>query len=79
MSIISLDLPDDLAEKLGDLAERSGEGESAIVRKALEAFLSDDVQPRPGSFLDRAQDLAGSLEGPGDLSFNAEHMEGYGR
>ncbi len=30
------------------------------------------------SIIDRAGDLVGSLEGPGDLSWNPKHMKGFG-
>ncbi len=35
--------------------------------------------PTPGSALELAGDLVGSVEGPGDLSTNPKYMEGFGR
>jgi hypothetical protein len=37
------------------------------------------ITPRPGSCLERAGDLVGSVEGPGDLSTNPKYMEDFGK
>jgi hypothetical protein len=34
--------------------------------------------PTPGSLYDRARHLIGTISGPGDLSTNPRHMDGYG-
>jgi predicted DNA-binding antitoxin AbrB/MazE fold protein len=49
------------------------------VRNRHDEPLGDRVRPVPGSFLEKARGLAGSIEGPGDLSFNKKYLEGYGR
>ncbi len=36
-------------------------------------------QPERDTFLDLAGDLAGRLEGPGDLSHNKKYLDNYGR
>lgn len=77
-------------EKIKRLAEREGTTKKAAVRKAVERRLAEDgssaldqvtdlveVEPEPGSVLDRTADLCGSVEGPEDLSTNPKHMEDY--
>ncbi len=100
MKTYSIELPDDLADRLAVVAGRLKAEEAQLVRWAVASYLtgepSDDRQtpvenseigisdfkevarPTPGSFLDLSYDLAGCLEGPGDLSTNPEHMEGFG-
>lgn len=67
-------LPDDLDRILDRLARRQGSSRSAVIRQALEAFAAE----RGWSVGALAADLAGSLEGPRDLSTSSEHMTGYG-
>src|SRR5436305_1066418 len=38
-----------------------------------------EPEPEKPSFLDLAGDFAGCVEGPADLSFNPEHLSGFGR
>ncbi len=52
-------LPEDLAERLDEVALRSGRERSEIVREALEVFL---IPPRAGKPIDRARDLLGQIE-----------------
>jgi hypothetical protein len=69
-----------LAAKLGAVARKRHASKSVLVREAIEAYLSNAGRPVPGSFLDLAGDLIGSLHGgPGDLAHNKKHLEGYGR
>jgi hypothetical protein len=49
------------------------------VRDALEQMLNGTRAAKPLSALDLAGDLAGCLQGPGDLSTNPKYLEGYGR
>jgi Arc/MetJ-type ribon-helix-helix transcriptional regulator len=76
---MSLKLPDSLHAKLERLARSRKQTKSDIVREAIEQVLDRRRTARPVSALDLAGDLAGCLEGPGDLSTNPKHMEGYGR
>ena len=72
---ISVKLPDDLDQELTRLARQRGASRSAVLREALERFargISD-------SFAARAGDLAGSIEGPSDLSTAHDHMADYGQ
>lgn len=74
MRIVTVKLPDDLDRALELLARRQGSSRSAVIRQALEAFTRD----RGWSVGALAADLAGSVEGPRDLSTASEHMTGYG-
>ncbi len=80
MKTLSLKLPDALNAKLRAAAKRTGTNMSAMVREALEIYLDDKRKAPKSSCLELARDLVGSLDGgPGDLSYNPKHMEGYGR
>jgi plasmid stability protein len=79
MKNISLKLPDDLAAQLAARARKLRRSKSAVVRDLLEQGLSGDHGKRRVSCLDLAGDLVGCLQGPGDLSYNKNHMRGYGQ
>jgi Arc/MetJ-type ribon-helix-helix transcriptional regulator len=79
MKTISLKLPDPLHAKVERLAKSRKQTKSDVVREALEQMLNGARAAKPISALDLAGDLAGCLKGPGDLSTNPKHMEGYGR
>jgi predicted transcriptional regulator len=75
MRTVSFKLPQDLDEALTDLAKRHRSTRSALVRQALEAL----ARGGGGSVAALARDLAGSVEGPVDLSTSAKRMAGYGK
>lgn len=75
---MTVKLPDALAARLRAAVHRRGRTQSELVREALELHL-DGHTPLPGSCLDLARDLAGSVSGPADLSSNRRHLRGYGR
>jgi predicted transcriptional regulator len=79
MKILSLKLPDDLAQELSMRARSRGTTKSDLLREALVDFLAKEPQREKGSFLDLAEDLAGCLEGPEDLSYNKKYLADYGR
>lgn len=79
MKTLSLKLPEALDSQLGAVARQRRSSKSEVVRCALDAYLADEAIPRQGSALDVAGDLVGALEGPDDLSYQAEHMHGYGQ
>ncbi|HET9212617.1 MAG TPA: CopG family transcriptional regulator [Thermoanaerobaculia bacterium] len=79
MKTLSLKLPDDLARELSTQARSRGTTKSEILREALAGFLSGTPRSDEGSFLDRAGDLVGRLEGPEDLSYNKKYLDDYGR
>jgi ribbon-helix-helix CopG family protein len=79
MKTLSIKLPDFLAVRLSSAARRAGVGKSEVVRKAIESYLDKSQVLAGDSCLELARDLAGCLEGPGDLSHNRRKMRGYGR
>lgn len=79
MKTLSLKLPDGLARELSAQARSRGTTKSEILREALAEFLARVPRPEGSSFLDRAGELVGCLEGPEDLSYNKKHLDDYGR
>jgi metal-responsive CopG/Arc/MetJ family transcriptional regulator len=79
MKNISLKLPNEVDHELTSLAERKGVTKSALIREALEVYLSHDSGRKTLSFLERAGDLIGGVKGPGDLSYNKDYLKDYGR
>ncbi len=75
---ISLKMPEPLAAEVAAVAHRKGVSKSALIREAIETFLSGDEANHPRSALDLVADLVGACEGPEDLSVNKKYMEGFG-
>jgi hypothetical protein len=75
----SLKLPKSLGKRLQQAAKKRGQSKSEIARAALEQFLSNDADAAPGSLLQAMQPWIGCVAGPGDLSTNPKHMEGFGK
>jgi hypothetical protein len=71
-------LPDDLLAKIQCAAKKTGETKSAVMREALEEFLTKDQNLRTSSCLEYASDLAGCVKGPPDLSTNPDKFKNYG-
>lgn len=66
--------------KIERLAEQKGTSQKAAVLGAVERELGEEepIKAQSGSFLEGAEDLAGSIEGPPDLSTNPKYMKGFG-
>jgi len=84
MSTLSLKVPKKLEARLAAVARRIGKTKSALVREALDRFLSDGENKKQNkgrvrSCLDLMSDLVGCVSGPGDLSYNKRYMRGFGR
>lgn len=79
MKTLSLKLPEILEVQLNTYAKNNGLNKSEIIRRALSAYLTNDEKNTTGSFYDLAKDLAGSIEGPPDLSTNKKYLDGYGK
>lgn len=79
MVSISLKIPKDMNARLGKFAQKRGITKSDAVRLGVERMLSDRPGDLKGSVLDLVADLAGCVEGPGDLSYNKKHLEGFGQ
>ena len=78
MTGVSLKMPESLAAEVAAVAHRRGVSKSALIREAIETFLTGDEANHPSSALDLARDLAGAFEGPADLSVNKDYMQGFG-
>ncbi len=68
--------------KIKRLAERRGVSQKQAVMDLVDQAVEEKKEPikaKPGSFLDGIEHLAGSVEGPGDLSTNPKYMEDYGK
>jgi len=79
MKSISLKLPRGLHARLEAVARKAGRSKSEVTRQAIEAFLEGQRGQAKGSCFDLAKDLAGCVEGPGDLSFNKRRLRGCGK
>ncbi len=76
-------VPEALDRELSELAERRGVSKSALLRDAMAELVGRERaaadRPPAGSFLALAEDLAGCLDGPEDLSTNDAYLDEYGR
>jgi predicted transcriptional regulator len=79
MKTISMKVPKALDAQITAAARRSRRSRSDLLREAVTSYLERTHAPRKGSALELAGDLVGSVEGPGDLSWNKKYMRGYGR
>jgi hypothetical protein len=79
MKTIAIKLPDDLLARIREAAAKRGETRSAVMRAALLEYFPRGKDQNGRSCLALAGDLAGSLEGPSDLSTNPAYMDGYGK
>ena len=80
MKTLTVKVPEALDARLNALARRQSVGRSMIVRRALVRYLASvEGRSSEATFLNLARDLAGSVEGPRDLSTAQRHMKGYGR
>jgi len=81
MQSLSMKVPETLNQQLDDMARRRGVSKSSLIREAITDWVARERSERSpaGSFLALAEDLAGSMEGPEDLSTNKKHLDGYGR
>jgi len=84
MQTLSVKLPDTLAYELDAAAKQAPTklSKSAIIRKALEAYLHGTLKnskSQAGSFLSLAKGICGKAKGPKDLATNPKHMDGFGR
>jgi hypothetical protein len=65
---ISLRLPEEILDRLDDLAEELGLGRSALVRRAILAYLESGILEPGERPIDRVRDLIGAAYGgPPDL------------
>jgi hypothetical protein len=79
MKTVSCTLSETLNARLTTLIRRRRTSKAAIMRAALEAYLTREGAPAGASVLDLVQDLGGCVEGPVDLSTRQEALDGYGQ
>ncbi len=78
MTTITAKIPPALAAKLKAAARSKRISKSEFIRQSLERSLKSNGKGRRPTFGELAGDLAGSFNGPTDLSTNPKWMEGYG-
>ncbi len=78
MATVSLKLPDPLALQLARTAKRRNMSKSALIRDALQAYLSGKENHPHESALSLARDVQGMLAGPEDLSTNKNYLQNFG-
>ncbi len=75
MRTVSIKLPEALDDAVTELAARQQMNRSAVVREALVAYTAQ----RQRSVTALVDEIAGTFDGPADLSTNPKRMAGYGR
>ena len=78
MRTLAVKLPQEIDLRLDRAAKGRGMTKSALVRAAVLRLL-DQEDVVAGSAGHLAQDLAGAVKGPTDLSTNSRHLKGFGR
>ena len=79
MSTLTIQLPDELKERLAAEARRLRKSPARLAREALEARLQNGSQPSGQSLHALSRDLCGSvIGGPRDLARSKRHLKGYG-
>ena len=80
MKAITLKLPDTLDHQLTHFVQlQKGSSKSAVVRQAIELFLSKAPQDSSQSCAVAAKKWAGVVRAPADLASNKARLRGYGR
>jgi metal-responsive CopG/Arc/MetJ family transcriptional regulator len=80
MKAITLKLPDTLDHRLTHFAQlQKASSKSAVVRQAIEFYLSASPQSAEPSGAVMATKWLGLLKGPVDLSTNPKHLDDFGR
>jgi predicted transcriptional regulator len=79
MKTLTLKIPEILQVQLEAFARAKGLSRSEIIRRALREYISRDGIEKSGTVLELGKDLAGSVEGPSDLSVNETHLKDYGK
>ena len=79
MKAMCLKVPDPLYARLTAAARQRRTSKSALVREALDQWAQQPAVQKTPTCLDLARDLMGCVKsGPRDLSYNKEHMKGFG-
>ena len=79
MSTLTIELPDTLKHRLDEEARRCRISPARLIRRTLEASLSNGKEHAGSSLYELTRDLCGSVSGgPRDLARNKRHLKGYG-
>lgn len=79
MKTLTLRVDAALYAKVSSMAKRRKATQSEVVREALNVYFEKDGGFPKGSAFELANDLAGTVAGPSDLSVNKIHLKGFGR
>lgn len=79
MKAISIKIPDPLFHDLTLRAKAGATSQSEIIRSALSMYLHQGETVKAASCAQRASRWIGIVDGPADLSTNAEHLAGFGQ
>ncbi len=80
MRTISLKLSDAMAKKLTLITQKKGVSKSELLRSIIDDYLSyKSNKTNKASFLELAEDLCGSVNGPSDLSANPKYFEDFAK
>lgn len=77
---ITIRIPNALSQRLREHSKIKGQGESELVREALESYLGRASKLATAHEVARISGLVGCVQGmPRDLSTNPKHMQGFGK
>ena len=79
MKTLSLKVPAILNDRLEKLAKETRRSKSMVIRMAIEEYQRRAGRVDRKSFFSQAEDLAGCVDAPSDLSTNRKRLRGYGR
>ncbi len=79
MKTLTFSLDEALYAKVLSLSKRRKTTRSEVVREALNTCLEKGSGSSKESAFELANDLAGTVAGPRDLSANKIHLKGFGR
>ena len=79
MKTLTLRLDETLYAKVLSMSKRRKTTKSEVVREALNTCFEKGNGPSKGSAFELANDLAGTVAGPWDLSVNKIHLNSFGR
>jgi hypothetical protein len=66
-------------DKIRMLAKKKGVSlKEAVMSAVNEELIEYKVKPKPGSYLEKIEHIAGTADGPEDLSSNPDHLNDFG-
>lgn len=78
MKTLSVKIPHDTNQALSALARRHGIAKSRLIREACQEYFTKQPEHAETSLLERIGDIAGSLNGPGNLTTTPEYLHRHG-